>query len=149
MRAFRSLLLGLVVLAAGSIGCKDYTYYDVHVTFDAAGFAGTIGSVQACHMFVTGAETHDFDISDNTRACPPPNVGLDMGVWEYASLADSGQLTFTMKVYNKMAEFDSCHQGQAASLVGQGSAMVTLPAPMTTNPVPLTVTAVTPPACRP
>jgi hypothetical protein len=129
------------------MGCKDYSYYDVDVTFDALGFAGTIGSVQACHMFVTGAETHDYDINDNSRGCPPPNVGLHMGVWEYSSLADSGQLTFTMKVYNKAQEFDACHGGQPASLVGQGSKSVSLPPPMTTYPVSLLVMAASPPAC--
>jgi hypothetical protein len=55
-----------------------------------------------------------------------------MGIFEYSSLADSGQLTFTMKVYNNMIETDNC-------LFGQGSTTVTLPAPMTTNNVTLTV----------
>ena len=50
----------------------------------------------------------------------PPNVGLDMGTFEYSSLADSGQLTFTMKVYNGMPEGD-------AGFFGQGSNTITVP----------------------
>ena len=132
----RARLLGLTMMlvlgALGAGGCKDLTYFDVDVKFDQATFLGQVGSVQVCHMYVTGAETHDYVINDNTRSCPPPNQNLEMGIFEYSSLADSGSLTFTMKVYNKFTETDNC-------LFGQGSTTVTLPAPMTTNPVTLNV----------
>ena len=105
------------LVALGSAGCKDYTYFDVHVQFDPATFSGRVGSVQACHLFVTGAETNDYGIANNTRNCPPANAGLDMGIFEYSSLADSGQLTFTMKVYKGMVE-------SAACLFGEGSVLL-------------------------
>jgi len=120
------------LVTLGSAGCKDYTYFDVHVKFDPATFSGQVGRVQACHLFVTGAESNDYGIADNTRNCPPPNAGLDMGIFEYSALADSGQLTFTMKVYKSTMESEAC-------LFGEGSVSATLPAPMTTNMLDLTV----------
>jgi hypothetical protein len=134
MRArLQAALVAVSALAAlGSAGCKDYTYFDVHVQFDPATFSGQVGRVQACHLFVTGAETNDYGIANNTRNCPPANAGLDMGIFEYSSLADSGQLTFTMKVYKGMVESETC-------LFGQGSVSATLPAPLTTNLLDLSV----------
>ena len=131
-RVERALVLLVGLIALGGLGCKDYSYYDVHVTFDATSFVGQVSHVQACHLSVTGAETHDYNINDNTRNCPPPNNGLDMGIFEYSSLADSGQLTFTMKVYKSTIESESC-------VFGSGTKTVSLPAPLTTNVVDLTV----------
>ena len=131
-RAHAALFAVSALVALGSGGCKDYTYFDVHVRFDPTTFSGQVGRVQSCHLFVTGAESNDYDISDNTRNCPPPNAGLDMGIFEYSSLADSGQLTFTMKVFKSTVESDAC-------LFGEGSVPAPLPAPLTTNPLNLTV----------
>jgi hypothetical protein len=120
-----ALLLGLAALGAG--GCKDFTYFDIAVMTDPT---FQYGQIQNCHMSVSGVESHDFVINSNRASCPPTSPSL--GIYEYSSLADSGQLTFTMKLYRKEAESPAC-------LMGQGSVTATLPAPMTTNMLTLTV----------
>jgi hypothetical protein len=122
-----ALLLGLA--AFGAVGCKDFTYFDIDVALDSS-FNGTYGQIQTCHMSVSGVEAHDYVINDNRASCPP--TGLSLGTYEYSSLADSGQLTFTMKVYRKVTEKPEC-------LMGTGSVSASLPAPMVTNMVMMTV----------
>ena len=110
------LVLGLA--ATGAVGCKDLHYFDVNVVFDNASFLGNaVSMVETCHVYVTGADTADFYVRKN---CPPPNNGLTMGVFEYSTNADSGNITFTMKVYNGIPEDDPCFfgQGVATSPIG-------------------------------
>jgi hypothetical protein len=97
------LLLGLA--ATASVGCKDLHYFDVNVTFTGFGAGSAVSTIETCHVYVTGADTADFYITEN---CPPPNSGVTMGVFEYSTNAGSGNLTFTMKAYNGIPEAPQC-----------------------------------------
>ena len=127
----RARILGLALLAAvaaGGAGCSEWNYYDVDVSF--SGFTGisTTSTIQNCHVYVTGAETHDFNITDQ---CPPANNGFHMGTFEYASLASSGKLTFEMKVYDG---FETCPPfGDGSTTVNVGG-MTTTMTTMTVTP---------------
>ena len=137
----RRLALAAVLLAAlGAAGCKDLRYYDIDISY--SGFTGitTTSTIQTCHLFVSGAESHDFYVGGG-----PGNCGAyfnsaspsHLGIVEYSSVADSGNLTFDMKAYNASREDPGC-------LVGEGMTTVTIGgmnADMTTNMFKLTVAA--------
>jgi hypothetical protein len=119
LRGLCLLLLGLA--ATGSVGCKDLHYFDVSVMF--TGFTGGSGpsTIETCHVYVTGADSDDFYI---TKSCPPAMAGSTMGVFEYSSNADSGNLTFTMKAYNGIPEDTQCLFGQGAVTIPIGATTV-------------------------
>ena len=119
------LALVLALVGTGAAGCKDLRYYDVDVTFDTATFgsSGEVSTIQTCHVFVTGAENADFYIR-NAGECLGNTTGSHLGTFEYSSLAEEGNLTFTMKVYNGLVEDTPC-------LFGEGS--VTVPVTPTTT----------------
>jgi hypothetical protein len=102
-----ALILGITAL--GAAGCKEFHYYDIHVRFDGtAGFnSNNVSTVQTCHVFVTGADTTDFYLTENCSAASPPR-GTVIGTFEFATFADSGELTFTIKTYNGFTETDNC-----------------------------------------
>src|SRR5262249_40424987 len=92
----RRLMLALVLAAAsfGAAGCNDFHYYDVDVTFDTSSgqFAGIneISTIQVMVMGVTGADNGDIQIGPNANGLPLV-TGAHLGVFEFATFADSGQ----------------------------------------------------------
>jgi hypothetical protein len=93
----------------------------------------TIGQIEVCHMFVTGAATDDFQLSDQGVLCKTTNPAtLDMGMFEYSTFADSGSLTFTLKLF----EYP---ESNAACQIGVGSTTVTIPGSGTRTTGTLTV----------
>jgi len=137
----RRLALAAVLLAAlGAAGCKDLRYYDIDVTY--TGFTGitTTSTIQTCHLFVTGAETHDFYVGGGEGSCGMYFSSTDptkLGTIEYSSVADSGSLTFDMKVYNGIPEGPGCQVGEGMKTLTIGQ----MGADMTTNMVALMVAA--------
>jgi len=113
------LLLGLA--ATASVGCKDLHYFDVNVVFTGFGAGGSVSTIEVCHVYVTGADKADFYVTKN---CPPPNSGVTMGVFEYSTNADSGDLTFTMQAYNGIPEDTQCLFGQGAVTIPIGATTV-------------------------
>ena len=65
---------------------------------------------------MTGAETNDYGIADNMELPARKCRGSDMGIFEYSSLADSGQLTFTMKVFKSNIETDGMPSARGSVL---------------------------------
>jgi hypothetical protein len=130
MRALsRSSLLGLAVLAllaVGSSGCKEFRYFDVHVTFDAAMFdVVSVGSLNHCSIVVSGADNY----SNALPGCPNPNTKatdrLDAGVFEFSTLADSGNLKFEVKAWLSNNENAACQLGDGSLTLPVTNAMTT------------------------
>ena len=102
------LWLGLM-LAAGisaSAGCSTYHYYDIDVQFGPVG-EEQAGVLQLCELDVSGADSHSthFPSStthDPTTVCPIGTNWPDMGKFEYATFADSGQITFKVTGYKAL-----------------------------------------------
>ena len=143
-RALFACLLALASLGGG--GCSEYHYYDVEVTFNTNTASGgfplvELGLIQICRVNVTGADSDQFYImNDENRAperfCPPANGNSPrsrMGIFEYSSHADSGELTFTMDVWDDITESDGCHH------VGSGSVTVPVTGTTTTEGISLVV----------
>jgi hypothetical protein len=119
-------LFGLVLAATG--GCSTYHYYDIDVKFDTAAgqFAGTneISTIQRCVMVVSGADSGSITMG-LAQNCPPmtaAGIGTDMGVVEFSSFADSGNLTFTFNAYDDMTTADSCKTGVGTKTIAASSA---------------------------
>lgn len=126
-RALLTCLLGAAAL--GAAGCNEYRYYDVDVSFNigAGHFSNTreLSEIQICRVTVTGADSRTFYIFDDPRKlpeqfCPPvtnSNPRSRMGIFEYSSHADSGELTFTMDVWDGGNQTDQCHVGSGSRTV--------------------------------
>jgi len=125
----RGLLLALVlgVASLGAAGCNEYHYWDVQVNFDvsAGQFAGSgeFSKVQVMVMGVSGADSADLQIGPNANGLP--TVNSMFGVFEFATFADSGKLTFTVRAYNDASSNPECQVGQGTTTVDAS--------PMTTN----------------
>jgi len=126
-RLLPALVLGAVAL--GAAGCSEYHYYDIKVAYDGAQFSpNMISQVQRCHVFVTGADTADFYLEGNcTNAIGTTNVG----VFEFATFADSGTLNFTIRTYVGI-EFENCLFGTGTKAIPVTSAITTTDDPNST-----------------
>jgi hypothetical protein len=115
MRA-RSLavVFALALATLGAAGCKDFHYYDIDVSFAGFNVGSDISTIQYCRVTVSGAESFQFDIMKN---CPPAGADPHMGVFEYSSLADSGSLTFEVKVYNGLPIGPTCEFGAGSKVI--------------------------------
>jgi hypothetical protein len=128
MRGLR-LLPALALVAAA--GCNEYHYYDLDVSFNIASgqFAGTneISTIQRCIMTVSGADsaTITFGLENG---CPPmtaAGIGTRVGIVEFATFKDSGQLTFTFAAYDDTTTVDACKTGQGTKTINATSASTT------------------------
>ena len=125
MRAAR--LLPMLALAVAA-GCSEYHYYDIDVSFTIASgqFMGTneISTIQKCVMTVSGADSASITMGPS-QGCPPMSVaGITphLGIVEFATFADSGQLTFTFSAYDDSTTVDACKTGQGAKTIAVTSA---------------------------
>src|SRR3954452_12516594 len=141
----RRLLLALILASAsvGAAGCNEYHYYDIDVTFNtsAGQFAGIneISTIQVMRMLVGGADNADFQIGPNANGLPLV-TGSHLGVFEFSTFADSGQLMFTAMAFDDATSNPACLTGQGMKTVDATS--------MTPNTVMMTVDKVAP-ACVP
>jgi hypothetical protein len=126
-RLLPALVLGAVAL--GAVGCNEYHYYDIRVAYDGAQFnPNMISQVQNCHVFVTGADTADFYLEGNcTNGTPTTNIG----VFEFATFADSGTLNFMIRTFVGI-EFENCLFGTGMKSIPATAAITTADDPNTT-----------------
>jgi hypothetical protein len=131
MRAIRSFGLLPIVALVAAAGCNEYHYYDVSVTFNIASgqFAGTneISTIQRCVLTVSGADSATL-VSGLENGCPPMSaagISTQMGISEFATFADSGQLTFTFAAYDDSTLVDACKTGQGVKTIEATSASTT------------------------
>lgn len=108
-------LFALTLLALGAGACSSYSYYDLDIKFGTGLDVVTIGSIQHCQVTVSGAANDVFEIDPNN--CKLAKTG-EVGMVEYSTFADSGNLTFTLHLFQA--------QENTACLIGEGA--VTLPA---------------------
>jgi hypothetical protein len=131
MRAIRCIRLLPVLALLAAAGCNEYHYYDVSVAFNIASgkFAGTneISTIQRCVLTVSGADSATL-VSGFENGCPPMSaagISTQMGISEFATFADSGQLTFTFSAYDDTTLVDACKTGQGVQTVQATSASTT------------------------
>jgi hypothetical protein len=122
-RVAAPLLLSLFAAA----GCSNYAYIEVQVKLDPATDIAISSRISLCHVFVSGANTEDFVLDPGK--CPPlSRVGVDpfdMGKFRYNTFAESGDLTFTLKGYEKQGETPQCQLGMGAVTIPVHSSMTT------------------------
>src|ERR1043165_3136327 len=119
MRALRRLrrlqggVAGLVLAVVVGGGCSQYHYYDINVKFDlSTGWVGgvsEISTIQRCKMTVSGADSGSM-IMGNAQNCPPMTVagpGTDVGIVEFSTFADSGNLVFPFSGYDDQMTTDA------------------------------------------
>jgi len=122
-----ALVLGAVAL--GAAGCSEYHYYDIRVAYDGSMFnPNNISQVQRCHVFVTGADTADFYLEGN---CTNGAATTNVGVFEFATFADSGTLNFMIRTYVGV-EFDNCLFGTGTKAIPATAATTTADDPNST-----------------
>jgi len=126
-RLLPALVLGAVAL--GAAGCNEFHYYDVRVAYDGAQFnPNMISQVQKCHVFVTGADTADFYLEGN---CTNATASTNVGVFEFATFADSGTLNFSIRTFVGI-EFENCLFGTGMKSIPATSAITTSDDPNST-----------------
>jgi hypothetical protein len=96
-------LLAVITLGLGAAlfgGCNTYHYYDIDTQAMAPVTEIQISTMVFCQLVVSGAASDTIGLAQGT-GCPP--LGFpDIGTIEYATFADSGQITFTFNGYYMM-----------------------------------------------
>ena len=126
MRRLARLMPMLALIAAA--GCNEYHYYDINVKFNLdpnnGGFSPTgneVGTIQVCIMNVTGADSDSIRMGPFANGLPVPSNG-QFGVVEFATFADSGNLTFTMSCYDDTTTVADCKTGEGTKTLSASSA---------------------------
>ena len=116
----RALFLSLLPLALAAQGCSTYSYFDIDMKLGTDFNIVAIGRINSCHVFVTGAATDDFTLSYNT--CHTIDTATrDIGTVQYSTFADAGNVTFTLRLFERM-ESTGCEIGTGATTLGVQSA---------------------------
>jgi len=79
-------------------------------------------------LTVSGADSATSPAYRLENGCPPmtpAGIGTHMGITEFATFEDSGQLTFTMAAYDDTTLVDACKTGQGVKTVEATSASTT------------------------
>jgi hypothetical protein len=79
--------LAVAAISAGAAGCNEFHYYDIDVSF--VGFSAS------------GADNGRIDISATQNMGLPVTIGTNLGIFEFATFADSGTLTFSADAYDE------------------------------------------------
>jgi hypothetical protein len=118
----RMLLVAALPLLAGA-GCDTYSYINIDVSLSTTStvpFTRTSAfAIQQCHMVVSGAITDSFDL--DSSVCPPPQTTtsnpFEIGTIDYSTFADSGNVTFTLNVFDSVGEKPECQVGTGSTTV--------------------------------
>jgi hypothetical protein len=112
----RGALFSLVALALSAFGCSQYHYYDLDTSLDPAFSFTETTSIQRCVLTVSGADSFRGLLP---KLCMGAGSGSHhLGTFEYSSLADSGNLTFKLDVYD--GEGNECLTGEGTKTVPVG-----------------------------
>lgn len=94
----RAHLFVLLLGTALGLGCNTYHYYDITVKSVNPVTTTETSSMNFCTLLVSGAASDSLDLS-MMFGCPP--AGANIGTFEYATFADSGNITFTFNGYSQ------------------------------------------------
>ena len=121
MRRLARLLPLLALVAAA--GCNEYHYYDINVKFSLdpnnGGFSpvgNEVSTIQVCIMDVSGADSDSIRMGPFAQGLPIGSTG-QLGIVEFSTFADSGQLTFTMSCYDDTTTTTECKTGVGTKTV--------------------------------
>ena len=136
MRGLARLLPLLALVAAA--GCNEYHYYDINVKFNLGSGAdqfnpggNEVGTLQVCIMAVTGADSDSIRMGPFANGLPVPSTG-QLGVVEFSTFADSGNLNFTVSCYDDSTTVPECKAGEGSISVAASTA-TTVNADLTVN----------------
>lgn len=130
-----SSLFALVLLACGAGACNSYSYYDLDLKLDTGkGFnVVTIGLIEHCVLDVSGAASDRIEIDPGI--CKTATTG-EIGTIEYSTFADSGNIVFSLKLYQDPESNPMCLLGEgsttleaAKAIRKPGTIIATAPAP--------------------
>jgi hypothetical protein len=97
-RFLRALPAAVVVLGAALAGgCNTYHYYDIDIRAMSPVTEIQTSTMNFCEVLVSGADSDTIAMTGG-NGCPPANFP-DIGTFEFATFADSGQITFTFNGY--------------------------------------------------
>lgn len=116
----RLLVLSLLPLALASQGCSTYSYFDVDMKLGTDFNTVAIGRIFSCHVFVTGAASDNFTLPYNKCHAIDPAT-RDIGKVQYSTFADSGDVVFTLRLFEKM-ESTPCELGSGSTTLAVQSA---------------------------
>jgi hypothetical protein len=126
-RLFRRIpalfLLSTLAAALGAAGCDTYHYYDIDLQFDTSPgmfSVATVGEAQLCRILMSGADSHELDLPDCSLNSDNSNT-TDVGIFEFATFADSGTLTFTVNAYTAITPTAQCLYGMGTTSIKASS----------------------------
>ena len=94
--------LAVAAISAGAAGCNEFHYYDIDVSFVGFSASGNeVSTIQMVVMTVSGADNGRIDISATQNMGLPVTIGTNLGIFEFATFADSGTLTFSADAYDE------------------------------------------------
>ena len=121
----RSLCLALIAAAAAvSSGCHTYKYFDITAQLDNSWSTTSAFTINICNVDVTGAD-HDSFVLPSTEKCPNRNPTMDfhdLGAFEFSTFADSGEMTFTLTVFQGTQKTMTCEIGKGTVSIPVSSA---------------------------
>jgi hypothetical protein len=98
---FGALLFAVLPLFTG--GCNTYHYYDITVTSMSPVTVTELSSMSFCTIVVSGSASDTIPWSTmNMMGCPPASATI--GTFEYATFADSGNITFMFNGYAQQVD---------------------------------------------
>jgi hypothetical protein len=118
-------LLAAVPLMLAGAGCNTYSYFNIDLKIDPAFGSAAESTISSCRVVVTGAATDSFELND--ALCPPPMLTnrLEIGTIDYSTFSDSGNVTFTLNLFNGVGEAANCLVGSGATTLPISSGKIT------------------------
>lgn len=112
-RPLRVSFWALLMLALAAPACSSYHYFDLNLQLDTSFNPVKIGQIEICHMFVTGADNTDFVIDPGV--CRGTDLATrNIGHIEYSTFTDSGNDTFTLRIFQYPESNPMCEIGNGS-----------------------------------
>jgi hypothetical protein len=129
-------LFAVLLLACGAGACSSYSYYDLDLKLGSGFDVVKTGSIEHCVLEVSGAANDRIEI--DPAPCKTAFTG-DVATVEYSTFADSGNITFTFKLFQDPESNPLCLLGEGATTLAAAKAvrrtgMITATAPAPENP---------------
>jgi len=131
-----SSLLALVLLACSAGACSSYSYYDLDLKLGTGFDVVRIGLIEHCVLDVSGAASDRIEIEPGI--CKTAVTG-EIGTIEYSTFADSGNIIFSLKLYQDPESNPLCLLGEGSTTIEAAKAVrrpgtITATAPAPENP---------------